>query len=188
MRLGKKGDTLVEVLLATVILSLVMAGAFTISNRATQIGQNSLERSQVSNNIQEQIEIIRAMRDGDYPSWNEIVDNWTIPNGSPDYTSCEPTNASRAFYISFNENNYPVPAGGAERFNLESADAIQLFSQNSSDAAGNVVDSKSDFFEVWIEAYAFGNEIEFHARSCWDQLGGDVRGQANTIYKLQDFR
>lgn len=189
MKLNRSGDTLVEVLLSTVILSLIMASAFTLSNRATQVGQNSLERSQVSNNLQEQIEIIRAMRDGDHDSWQAIVDR--AISGDPDYTACEPTGSSaHSFFISFDEGNFPVPDDGEERFNLAHEDAIQDFQLTGNEfPSGNVLDSKDDFFAIWVEPYreSGSNLIELHARACWEQLGGSFDGQANTIYSLQDF-
>lgn len=175
MKINRRGDTLVEVLLATVILSLVMAGAFAISNRATQIGQNAVERSQVSNLLQEQVEVVRSMRDGGYSSWDAIVSR--ASSTSPNYDECETSNTD-AFYIDLNPNVY---SGGALDFKQSAA--IAPFTSGASGSG----DSYDDVFEVWLEAYQSGSFIELHARACWDQLGGDVRGQANAIYRLQDF-
>ena len=58
--MNQRGDTLVEVLLATVVLSIIVAGAVTLTNRATRIGQTSFERTDVSNLLREQAELIRA--------------------------------------------------------------------------------------------------------------------------------
>lgn len=194
--LGRAGDTLVEVLLATVILSLVMAGAFNISNRATQVGQNSVERSQVSNYLQEQIEIIRAMRDVGSDSWNEIT-TLTSTSGSPNYDSCNDpsisfTNNPNAFYVNLDENTYPQPDDPDQpRLDFNVREAIARFDGTATNSDGNVIDSHDDFFAIWIEAYtqpSTPNYIEFHARACWDQLGGDAAGEASAIYGLQNYQ
>ncbi len=62
-RLNQRGDTLVEVLLATVVLSMVLAGSFTISNRATRINQSALEKTEVSNLLRGQAELVKRGMD-----------------------------------------------------------------------------------------------------------------------------
>lgn len=62
------GDTLVEVILAVAILSVVLIGAFSVANRSFLVGQSAKERTQASSLMQEQVEALRSYRDS--VSWN----------------------------------------------------------------------------------------------------------------------
>lgn len=69
---NQRGDTLIEVLLATVVISIVIAGAFTISSRALRINQTSKERTEVVNKMRQQLELIKAAADEDAGNWNVV--------------------------------------------------------------------------------------------------------------------
>lgn len=60
---GQRGDTLVEVILAIAILSMVLVSSFNIASAAFRLGQSAKERSQAANLIQEQAEALRNYRD-----------------------------------------------------------------------------------------------------------------------------
>lgn len=70
----QRGDTIVEVLVAILIVSLVLAGAFAATNRGTILSQRTDERAYASNLLQWQTELIK--REGGDP-------NSTIYNGNP---------------------------------------------------------------------------------------------------------
>jgi len=59
-RLDKQGDTLVEVLIAMAIISLVLVGAYVTSVRNATALQSSQEREQAQRLVQSQIEALRA--------------------------------------------------------------------------------------------------------------------------------
>jgi Tfp pilus assembly protein PilV len=59
-RIRERGDTIVEVLIATGIISLVLAGAYVTSNKNTVLMQTSQEREQAQRLIEAQIETLRA--------------------------------------------------------------------------------------------------------------------------------
>lgn len=61
MRLGHHGDTIVEVLIAVAIVSSVLAGAFTVSQRSTLAVRDSQERGEMLQLLQGQVELVRSL-------------------------------------------------------------------------------------------------------------------------------
>jgi type II secretory pathway pseudopilin PulG len=59
-----RGDTLIEVMFAVVILSAVLISCFALANTAFRQGGRAQERAQAANLAQEQYEALRAYRDG----------------------------------------------------------------------------------------------------------------------------
>lgn len=184
-RLDQRGDTLIEVMLATVVLTIVLAGAYTIANRSTRINQTSVERTEVANQLAEQAEVLRAMRDlhdGTAAStWSDIV---TAANASTvttlDCTENPATN--NAFYLSldpgsFGEPNALVRGGGVP---LGQAD--------------DAYPGTDDIADVWIVAQASPNDTvgstlddqyEFHIRGCWEGIGGVNDQRSEIIFRLR---
>jgi prepilin-type N-terminal cleavage/methylation domain-containing protein len=59
-RLNQRGDTIVEVLLAMAVMSLVLVGAYVTTNKNEITLQNSQEREQAQRLVEGQIEMLRA--------------------------------------------------------------------------------------------------------------------------------
>ncbi len=79
MRFNQRGDTIVEVLVATVVISTVMAATFTLTNKATRINQAAQERTDVSNLMREQAELVKkGMVDNGRPSTTPLGQIATI--------------------------------------------------------------------------------------------------------------
>ena len=62
--LNKKGDTIVEVMIAVVVLGAALGGAFAVSNSASQRTYNNHERYQALQYASQQIEFIRQESNG----------------------------------------------------------------------------------------------------------------------------
>src|SRR5688572_22723676 len=77
----QRGDTLVEVLMSLVVLSMVIVGAVTLMNRGLQSAQIALEHSQARQEVNRQLELLRYLRDQysinaastDGVTWNNII-------------------------------------------------------------------------------------------------------------------
>ncbi|CAN5172556.1 hypothetical protein BH09PAT3_BH09PAT3_4090 [soil metagenome] len=54
------GDTIVEVLIAIAVISLVLVGAFVVANNSTRSVQDNQEHTQAQQHLQTQIEALRA--------------------------------------------------------------------------------------------------------------------------------
>lgn len=61
------GDTIVEVLIALVVIAAVLPGAFFLSRASLQHVRDSEEHAQALNILQGQLERLRAMQRGDIP-------------------------------------------------------------------------------------------------------------------------
>lgn len=68
---NQRGDTLVEVTIALAILALVLTGAFTLANKAFNVGQSAKERSQLVGDAQQQAEALESFRDSH--TWSEFL-------------------------------------------------------------------------------------------------------------------
>jgi prepilin-type N-terminal cleavage/methylation domain-containing protein len=58
--IDRRGDTLVEVIIAMAIVSVVLAGSYAITSRNLSITQGTNERSQAQQLVQKQIELLRV--------------------------------------------------------------------------------------------------------------------------------
>lgn len=158
----QRGDTIVEVLLATVVISIVIAGAYTLTNRATRANQEAIERTTATNLVREQVEFIRGLhtygRSG--TAWQEIENDYAS-SGTPNYDNCAPTSGIGAFSID-NTKDYDDP------------DTIIDFAQDP-----------AELINVWAEAYSpTGDYIDIHVRACWLGLGNQGMQRSVSIIRL----
>ena len=144
------GDTLIEVLVSIVVISIVIVAAYNITNQGLRIEQNSIERTQASQTISGQAETLRSIRDlaanGDANAktqWAAILARATTVN--PSYATCAATGSSLPFYL--NPNNATVV---------------------------NNTQATSQYFTYWVEAYRSpitSPFVDFHVRGCWQGVG-----------------
>jgi type II secretory pathway pseudopilin PulG len=164
---SESGDTLVEVLMAIVVASIVVAAAYTLTTRATRLNQTAFERTASANLMREQIEFVRGMQisAADSPAWQSIISNYTVST-SPNYTNCQPTVPSAAFFVD-SALDYANPL------------AVRAYTP------GNDL-VPADVFEVWMEAYqpSGQNYIYIHARACWEGIGGEVEQRGSVVLRL----
>lgn len=57
----QRGDTIVEVLIAIAVVSSVLAGAFTVTQKSTKAVRDSQERAEMLQILQGQVELVRAI-------------------------------------------------------------------------------------------------------------------------------
>jgi type II secretory pathway pseudopilin PulG len=157
----EQGDTIVEVLLATIVIAVVLTGAYALTNRATRINQSAIERTEVSNLLKQQIEIIRGSRSSaaDSRVWLDVkAKAVTTP---PNYSVTCPVAAPPANAFYFNQ-----PTGS---FSFDSSGLVQS-------GIGNF----GNFYNVWVEAVSYGSYIDFHVRACWEGIG-DIPEQNSAL-------
>lgn len=61
-RIDERGDTLVEVVMALAILSLVLVSSYTLATGTFRLGRGAGERTQAVNYLQQQVEALRTYR------------------------------------------------------------------------------------------------------------------------------
>jgi len=206
--LKTRGDTLVEVLFAIAIFSLVAVGGLAIMNQGAATSQRALEITMVRNEIDAQAETLRFLNasyvaayqlNGDYPlttpagQWFSMLEEIEMTG-----------NASASDFGMDNNSKCPDHPNGSFILNARNATFValspnklqpaQTFSQVRYDAGGEV--SSAD--GMWIEAVrstisADPNQlhagyIDFHIRACWDSPGQSIPVTIGTIVRLYEPR
>lgn len=178
----QRGDTLVEVLLATVVISMVIAGAFTLTNRATRGNQAAIERTTVANLMREQIELIRGIRSGGTASgsWQAILSN--SQTEEPNYDIWDKPTIGQGLYIK-------LVQGDPAKDDLSDSGIVVGYNDNVPDGcpAGSVDAYLADIFCMWVEAVWDGASdfINFHVRTYWDGIGDQGPQRESLILKLK---
>lgn len=180
MRLNKVGDTLVEVMLATAVLSMVMAGVFTLTNRATRLNQTANERTVVSNFMQREAELLRAKHK------TQSVEFWA--------TLEDTTTPDEAKFVSAINTNFCDPVDGAQpadgSFYMSKKDLSMKEAKFESgtfiDAGEDEADSTHDLYDIWIEAVdgPTSTYADFFIFACWEGIGGEVMQSSGIVLRL----
>lgn len=213
--MASKGDTLIEVLFAITIFSLIAVGSLAIMNQGTATSQRALEITLVRNEIDAQAETLRFLNSSyiaaygtsfelDTPAgqWQTMqssiiataatsastfgVESTTCPG--PGMTTLLPNGS---FIMNTHDATFVAPTT-PNMFNL-----AQTFSQVRYDEISGQVSSSDG---IWIEAvrssvvvdasnpeYNAGY-IDFHIRACWESPGQSVPLTIGTIVRLYEPR
>lgn len=210
-RVRERGDTLIEVLFAITVFSLVAVGALSIMNQGVSTAQRSLEISLAREQMDAQAEALRFMN-------RSYVANYTDDKSVADYTNNgTPTAASRWKEVSsdpaitqpasefarLNEGECPkptdLPGGKAFVVNTNSTtlallqDPSQFLAVPATYAKLNT--SATPVAEgLWVEAVRGEGEdptigfIDFHIRACWESPGQALPVTLGTIVRLYEPR
>lgn len=179
MASNQRGDTLVEVLMAIVIMSVVIVGAITMTSRGLGAAQIALEHTQVRTSINSQIELLQYLRDeyvrndqsANAAVWRSIVIDNNQTNSTYNET-CEvtPGKESGAFYLS------------------RTGVTITKQAFNPSLKPATIAEPGTG---MWIEAKKSPNAIQpgyidFVVRSCWQASGSGGEQRVVTAIRLYD--
>ena len=166
MKLNKRGDTIVEVLLSTVILSIVLAGAYSLSSRATRLNQSSYERTRASNLVQEQAELIRAIYQEDASDWLTL----SVTQNYEEYYDCRNP-----------QSPIPPDVGGSSNggiFYLESTPTGPVIHE------GEFLTSNS-LYNTWAARSTDNNDYyDFYIYSCWEGLSSAGHQVSGAVVRL----
>lgn len=173
---NQRGDTLVEVLMSLMVLSIVIVGAVTLMARGMQSAQIALEHSETRQAVNSQIELLRYLRDqyainatsADGVTWASIIS--TSNTNATDYTGCvvSPSKSGTAFYLE-------RPAGTVVKTTFDINQKPPTFA-----TAGK---------GLWIEADPSNAGVspayvDFVIRACW-MGSGSLGGQQQTVTALR---
>lgn len=81
-KLGERGDSIVEVLIAIGILSTVLAGAFLMTNRSLQTSRDAQERTNAVKLVETQIELIKSLAQTSPGTLFGAVGNFCVTSAS----------------------------------------------------------------------------------------------------------
>jgi type II secretory pathway pseudopilin PulG len=196
-----RGDTLVEVLFATAVFSLVAVSCLSIMNQGSATAQRALEITLVRNEIDAQAETLRFLNasyisaypntsSGPSNQWQLMQDDITnnsVSQFGTNGASC-PNIPNGSFILNSRKALYIKPVGANAPSSAVSFSQLQY--DNASD---NITDTQG----IWIEAvkvWTVGNNniqdrvgyIDFHIRACWDSPGQSVPVTLGTIVRLYE--
>jgi type II secretory pathway pseudopilin PulG len=208
----KKGDTLVEVLFATAVFSLIAVGSMSIMNQGLALSQRSLEITLTRNQMDSQSEMLRFFNNayiakhstgesdqsitsdgGPAAEWLNVSKNIIGLTGSvSDYSSSSSTCPSPNLNTSFIIN---AQAGKAYKLNLANYNSQPYsYSQVMYGGASQIQSTQG----IWIEGVrgkynvqSGGNTIktqyiDFHIRTCWYAISSSNPAELGTIVRLYE--
>jgi prepilin-type N-terminal cleavage/methylation domain-containing protein len=178
----QRGDTLVEVLMAIVVLSMVIVGAITLMARGLSAVQVAVEHTQVRLGMAGQTELLHYLRDAYLTDpLGPAGQVWSgLFAGSPRYADttpsaynddCTVTNSKVGFYLQQSGNTVTA----------QTFDPNNLPTTVASPGQG-----------LWIEATRSAAGIspayvDFQLHACWPTLGiGSATQQTVTVERLYD--
>lgn len=185
MRLNR-GDTIIEVLLAVTVFSMLSIGTMTIMNQGTNAAQRALEITLVRQQVDAQAEAIRASQQaaaaGYTTNWNDItnVSSGTTPDLS---ASCPRTKADVPnTFIMDGRNGRPYT--GATMNDINSTASVPYAKVDYS--SGSPVS-----YGIWVEhqeqsAGSLPDLHTFTVRGCWRGAGLDRPMNIDTVVRLYD--
>jgi len=193
-----RGDTMVEVLFAITVFSLVVVGSLSIMNQGTAAAQRALEITLVRQEIDAQAEALRFLN-ASYidlststqgAEWTKIRDN--IPLGKTNVSAFGAGEECPTSSAALPDGSFVVNTKLAK---FESTTGkyrpAQTFSQILYDSDNQVSNADG----IWVEAVKVsvaGNNqnhagyIDFHIRACWDSPGQSVPVTLGTIVRLYE--
>jgi len=190
-RFSQKGDTLIEVLFAVTVFSLVAVGSLSIMNQGTTVAQRSLETTLVRQEIDAQAETLRFIHDSyiaAYPNgivagepssrWIDIVTKSQGVSSASTFGTCTPP--SGAFIL----NTKTATLEDATKL----VSVVPTYSQ-----LRYLPDGTMTAEGIWIEAVqstaaggTSSKSIDFHIRACWDSIGQAAPMTLGTIVRLYE--
>lgn len=193
---SKRGDTLVEVLFAVAVFSLVAVGGMSIMNAGLATSQRSLEMTLAREEMDSQAETIRFLHDSyiaAYPSdvsspisseWLKIINNQVITNASV-YGDCTPP--VKSFIV--NTKTAKVDNISAISSNVPTYPQIRYTNVLPATTPPSTTSVVSAIEGIWVEAVKSNTAnkfIDFHIRACWDSAGSNVPITLGTIVRLYE--
>ncbi len=188
-----RGDTLIEVLFAVAVFSLVAVGSLSIMNQGTATAQRALEISLVREEVDAQAETLRFLNASYISSpnstqatqWKSIAANLINPNASPyNATGTCPSSPINRSFILDPKTAKVVPLVNSNYQQASTFSQVRYNGSNFNHADG-----------IWVEAVRTrvadnhqGNAgyIDFHIRACWDSPGQSVPAALGTIVRLYE--
>ncbi len=205
---SQRGDTLIEVLFAVTVFSLIVVGALSLMNQGSSASRRALETTIARQAIDGQAETLRFLHESyvaDYQS------------GTTYNTSDSVTSPGEQYYnIIQNAKAHPKTAGSALVVGDVCPETVPsggfvVDPTTGRAAIGSVVLQRTELYPelvysdegvltasngLWIEAIrpedtvgvTNAGSIDFHIRACWQALGSDVPVTIGTIVRLYEPR
>lgn len=202
MRRSERGDTIIEVLFAVTVFSLIAIGGLSLMNQGTAMAQRALEIGLVRQQVDAQADALRYLNKAyiaDYGKrgeasqrWNQIVTDRAVDQAQrfdevSDTTACHlPTPADHPFTLDITKlDSNPV---------LVPTTDVATYAKVRHDAGTTKAEG------IWIQAVRSVTKIgggdgrarpgfyDFHIRACWFTPGQAAPVTIGTIVRLYEPR
>lgn len=199
--LDTRGDTIIEVLLAITVFSLVAVGTMTVMNKGTDSAQRALEITLVKEQIDAQAEALRAAQQdyaankvggqADTSVWASITSMITGKAESSDSSECPDYSGSSVFAMNAKTID-PVATNYLKSAGVEGAPpyAQVKYTHDLSDEEDPDSQTAVDgVYGLWIEKTDLGGTpaaYDFTIHACWYSVGTNVPMQLQTVVRLYD--
>jgi type II secretory pathway pseudopilin PulG len=195
-RLGQRGDTIIEVLFATTVFSLVAVGGLSIMNQGMAMAQRSLEIGLVRQQIDAQADALRYLNQAyvaDYgkrgaatTTWNQVIVSHAIDRAQ-DFTAM----------VVDNKCQMPTPSEAPFALDITKLGSNPVIASTTDVATYAKVRYDDDPVTaegVWIQAVRSPSSdnrpgfYDFHIRACWQTPGQAAPVTLGTIVRLYEPR
>lgn len=197
----KKGDTLIEVMLAVSVFGVIMMGGLTLMNQGVSKTQHTLQLTMARNLMDSQAEALRYINASylaAHPNINAgtVADIWrqvkTLSKSSATDLSTCPTDSrsypNNSFVI--NSRNMAILTSGGTSLTPATTYPRMIF--NKATDANQINRSENVGFAeaqgVWIEAIKGDKFYDFHIRACWRGNSSAAPTTLGTIVRLYDMQ
>lgn len=205
----ERGDTIIEVMFAFVIFSMVVVGSIMLMNRGVAMAQRSLEVTQVRSQLDAQIDMARYLQRYDPDAWNTLIATRSISNipafsdlvsaASP--TCPQPAALSGAFFFARRyDATLSNTAGGTGAYTVTAypVSTSNLFRVDGVPAYSHVVHAPVPpdtprSYGIWAQVTlaetnnsgpASVRAYDLHVRACWDSIGTSIPLTVGTVTRL----
>lgn len=201
-RTSRRGDTLIEVLFAVSVFSLIVVSSLALMNQGTAASQRSLEMTLVRQQMDNQADTLRFLHAAYVQAYQSGIDLSSAPESPAKqyYGIIQQIKGNVDGASALGSTACDSPPGDSFILDTRRAELMadpnlfnmpDTFAQLTYDSSGNLTSSNG----LWIEgvrvapkAGANAGYIDFHIRACWDTLGMSQPMNLGTIVRLYEPR
>jgi len=200
LRRLQRGDTLIEVLFAFAVLSLVIVGALAIMNQGSIASQKALETTLVRDEIDAQATTLRFLHDAYVAAYqDDKTYAATTPAGQWRIMSDKITNAKASAFGGNETCTRPAKSFILNTTTAKYTDDANVFAQADTYAKLSYTGAALTTAQgIWIEGQRGDLDnstnkdntqyIDFHIRACWNGPGQGPPMTLGTIVRLYEPR
>ncbi len=185
-----RGDTLIEVMLAFAIFSLVVVGSIMLMNKGMDTAQRALELTLVRQQVDAQLTMLSDFKQTNPTGWQALASNATStqPPNLSTYTTC-PTSStlssSNAFFMAANSAKTAVVPNTVSATNLQPAPTYAMVDTFAKTAQAPVS------YGIWVmlvksEGFTANHAYDVHVRACWYSMGDARPTTIATVRRVYD--
>lgn len=200
-----RGDTIIEVLFAVTVFSLVAIGGISLMNKGTALAQRALEIGLVRQQMDAQADALRYLNRSyvnnyknqaseEFKVWN------TLTSTNPAVDGLATTSAYKFSEMVGGDNKCKMPISKVFALNVESLDMDGILRRDSLDESASTYakvnrEDTSDIVAegIWVQAVrsaagssATSASLDFHIRACWHTPGQERPITLGTIVRLYE--